>query len=407
MLSPRGLFLAFLSFSAKTTANRLLGRPEPLKFETKAIRLAHDPDPKNRAVVSPVHLGTTFQFEDVGLEPIFDYSRSNNPTRSALERTLAGLEGGDHAIAFSSGMAAVDAVMSILVPGDEVVAARNLYGGSPRLFDKVYAPRGIAFHYLDVMDGETIGQSITARTRLVVVETPTNPQLQIFDIAAIARACKAHGVPLAVDNTFASPYLQRPLELGADVVVQSTTKYIAGHHDVVGGAVITSDAAWHEKVRFYQNTQGSVPSAFDCYLTTRGIKTLSLRMRHVCASAQAIAEFLKDHPKVDKVLYPGLPEHPGHDLAARQMSGFGGMVTFFIKGGEKEVKTFCRGLGIFHFAESLGGAESLICHPSTMSHAVLSEEERTAAGITYQMIRISAGLEHPDDLIADLEQALG
>lgn len=377
-----------------------------MKFETKAIRLAHEPDPKNRAVITAVHLGTTFQFAEMGEQPTFDYSRSNNPTRATLERTIAGLENAEHGICFASGMAAVDAVLSPLVAGDEVIAARNLYGGTPRLFESFYVPRGIKFIYIDGDDPAAYQKAVTPKTKMIWIETPTNPQLQLLDIVSIARVSREAGVPLVVDNTFASPFFQRPIDLGADIVLHSTSKYIAGHHDVIGGAVVTSDADWHEKVRFFQNTAGAVPSAFDCYLVQRGIKTLGLRMRQHEASSLAIARFLQKHPLVESVVYPGLPEHPQHGLAKSQMSGFGGMVTFVLKGTEEQVKAFCMAVRIFHFAESLGGAESLICHPTTMSHAVLSEEERLAAGITYQMLRLSVGLEHEDDLMEDLDQAL-
>jgi cystathionine gamma-lyase len=378
-----------------------------VKFETKAIRLAHEPDPKHRAVISPLHLGTTFQFAHLGDEPQFDYSRSNNPTRDALERTLAGLEGGTYGVAFASGMAACDGVLATLKPGDQVVSARQLYGGMPRLFEEYYRPRGVDIRYVDQIDDPSaFTEAITGKTRMIWVETPTNPQLQLIDIAAVGEIAKQHQIPLVVDNTFASPYFQQPLELGADIVVHSTTKYIAGHHDVLGGAVITSNEKWYEKVRHYQNTAGAVPSSFDCYMISRGLKTLALRMRQHEASAFAIVKFLKNHPAVESVIYPGLEDHPQHELAKKQMSGFGGMVSVFLKADLEQIECFCLSFKIFHFAESLGGAESLICHPTTMSHAVLTEEERLAAGVTPQMIRISVGLEHEDDLIEDLENAL-
>lgn len=378
-----------------------------MKFQTKSIRLAYTPDPSTNAVIPPLHLGTTFRFHEVDRHTGFDYSRSANPTRAALERTLAGLEGAQHGIAFASGMAASDALLSPLVPGDRVVAARNLYGGTPRLFESFYRPRGIAFDYIDGDSPDLYAAAIRPETRLVWIETPTNPQLQLLDIRAIADAAHAAGVPLVVDNTFASPFLQRPLELGADLVLHSTTKFIAGHHDVIGGAVVTSNADWHEKIRFFQNTAGAVPGPFDCYLTLRGLKTLGLRMRQHCDTSLAIARFLAGHPAVLRVRYPGLPEDPGHELARRQMpDGFGGMVTFEIDGRVPEINAFAHALEVFHFAESLGGAESLICHPTTMSHAVLSEDERRAAGITPGMLRVAVGLEDAEDLIEDLDRAL-
>lgn len=377
-----------------------------MKFETKAIRLAHTPDSTTNAVITPIHLGTTFQFSEVNKNTGYDYGRSINPTRVALERVLAGLEGAEFGIAYASGMAATDALLSVLVPGDEIVAARNLYGGTLRLFESIYTPRQVKFIYVDGGEAADFRAAITSNTRIVWLETPTNPQLQIIDIRAISAVCREKGVPLIVDNTFASPFFQRPLELGADVVLHSTTKYIAGHHDVIGGAVLTSDAKWHEKMRFFQNTAGAVPGPFDCYLTIRGLKTLAIRMRQHESNALAIARFLKSHPFVKDTIYPGLPDHPQHELARRQMDGFGGMVTFIVQGGTEHVNAFATSLKVFHFAESLGGAESLICHPSTMSHAVLTDEERARAGITPAMIRISVGIEHPDDLIADLAQAL-
>ena len=377
-----------------------------MRFETKAIRLGHEPDPKTRAVIPPIHLGVTYQFNEVGIEPEFDYSRANNPTRALLERTLAGLENTRFGVCFASGMAATDGILSPLLPGDEVVAARNIYGGTWRLFESVYRPRGVNIVYVDGDDPADWKKAITGKTRMLWLETPTNPQLQIFDISAFAAIAHEAGLPLVVDNTFASPYFQRPAEFGADIVLQSTTKFLSGHHDVMGGAVMTNSEEWYEKLRFYQNTAGGVPSSFDCYLIQRGLKTLALRMRQHNETAQAVAEFLSDHPAVEKTLYPGLPDSPGHELAKRQMSGFGGMVTAFLKGTERDVKNFTERLRIFHFAESLGGAESLMCHPTTMSHAVLTEEERRAAGITYQMIRASVGLEHPEDLMEDLRQAL-
>jgi len=377
-----------------------------LKFETKAIRLSYSPDSQTNAVIPAIHLGTTFRFGGINENTGFDYSRSNNPTRSALERTLAGLEGADFGLAFASGMAATDAVLSILLPGEEVVAARNLYGGTPRLFESYYRPRGIKFNYIDGPDPEAYRKAITPQTRMVWIETPTNPQLQLLDIAALAQVSKAAGVPLIVDNTFASPYVQQPLALGADVVLHSTTKYLAGHHDVIGGGIVTSDAALHEKFKFFQNTAGAIPSPFDCYLTMRGIKTLALRMRQHCANSLAIAKFLQTHPLVENVLYPGLPEHPQHALAKRQMNGFGGMLSFDIKADLPGIDRFQKALRVFHFAESLGGAESLLCHPTTMSHAVLTEQERLAASITPRMIRVSVGIEHEDDLIEDLRGAL-
>lgn len=377
----------------------------PLKFETRAIRDAHTPDPASRAVITPIHVGTTFQFTELGVNTGFDYSRSANPTRAALERVLAGMEGAKHCVAYASGMAATDAILSVLLPGEEIVAAKNLYGGTLRLFESVYGPRQVKFNYVQGDDPAEYADAINERTRMLWLETPTNPQLQIIEIARVAEVARKHGLPLVVDNTFASPYFQQPLAHGADIVLHSTTKYIAGHHDVIGGAVIMNDDQWHEKMRFFQNTAGAVPGPIDCYLILRGAKTLALRMKAHEANALAIARHLEGHPQVESVLYPGLPSFPQHELAGKQMSGFGGMVTFTMRASEKQVDAFARALRVFHFAESLGGTESLMCHPTTMSHAVLTDEERANAGITPAMMRISVGLEHVDDLIADLDQA--
>lgn len=378
-----------------------------MKFETKVIQPGHKPAAVHDAVVVPIFQSSTYHFASVGVHNGYEYSRSGNPTRTALENVLATLEEATACVAYSSGMAATDAILSVLVPGDEVVAARNLYSGTLRLFESIYGPRQIKFVYVDGNDPESFRKVLTAKTRMIWLETPTNPQLQVFDIPALAAVAKAGKVPLVVDNTFASPYLQRPLTMGADVVIHSTTKYISGHNDVVGGAVLTNDAWWTEKMRFFQNTAGAVPGPMDCYLALRGIKTLPLRMRQHCANAQALAEFLHVHPKVSHVYYPGLPSHPDHALAKKQMSGFGGMVSFDIKGGKAAAQAFFEKMKVIHFAESLGGVESLACHPQTMSHAVLTEPERNAAGITENMIRMSIGIEHPDDLIEDVRQALG
>ncbi|MCC6546848.1 PLP-dependent transferase [Candidatus Sumerlaeota bacterium] len=377
-----------------------------MRFETKAIRLAHTPDPTTNAVISALHLSTTYQFDEVGKNTGYDYGRSINPTRIAMERVLAGLEDGEHCISFSSGMAATDALLSVLVPGDEVVSARNLYGGTIRLFESIYIPRGVKFIYVDGTAPDDFAKVITPRTRMVWLETPTNPQLQIFDIALFSDLAKAKGTSLIVDNTFASPYCQQPLALGADVVLHSTTKYIAGHHDVIGGALITSNAWWNEKMRFFQNTAGAVPGPFDCYQTIRGLKTLAIRMRAHEANAVALARHLEKHPFVKEVLFPGLANHPQHELAKKQMTGFGGMLSFNIRAGSNAVNALAKALRVFHFAESLGGTESLICHPTTMSHAVMTEEDRQRAGITEAMIRVSVGIEHPDDLIEDIDRAL-
>lgn len=377
-----------------------------MRFETKAIRLAWTADPDTNAVISPIHLSTSYAFNEVTKHTGFDYSRSHNPTRITLERVLAGLEGGAHALAYASGMAATDAILGHLVAGDEIVAAVNLYGGTLRLFEAIYQPRGVKFVYVPGDDPADFAKAITPRTKLLWIESPTNPQLQLLDIAALAKVAADRGVPSVVDNTFASPFCQQPLALGATLVLHSTTKFIAGHHDVVGGGVITNDPKWAERLYFYQNTVGAVPSPFDCYLIMRGAKTLALRMRQHALNAEALARFLVTHPRVERVFYPGLESDPGHALAKRQMTSFGGMVTFTIKGGREDVNAVVKKFKIMHFTESLGGCESFVCHPTTMSHEVLSPEQRAAAGVTENMIRVSAGIEHPDDLVEDMRQAL-
>ncbi len=379
-----------------------------MRFETKAIRVGQDVDPATGAVITPIYQSTTFKFQEVGRPDAsgFEYSRSGNPTRRALEQCIAALENAEQGLAFASGMCATDAVLSPMEPGDHVVAAVNLYGGTLRLFESFYKKRQTTFTYVGGNDMAEFEAAITPKTRYLWIETPTNPKLQLIDIAAVAEIGKRHGIPVVVDNTFASPYFQRPLDLGASVVLHSTTKYIAGHSDVIGGAVVTNDPKLHEAFYFYQNTVGGVPSPFDCYLSLRGLKTLSLRMRAHEANALQIAKFLEGHPLASDVCYPGLPSHPQHELAKRQMDGFGGMVTFELKGGRDAVNKFIAGLEYFFFAESLGGVESLVCHPPTMSHAVLTEAQRAAMGITDGTIRLSVGIENGDDLVEDLAGAL-
>ncbi len=377
-----------------------------MEFATKAIRVGQQTDPATGAIIVPVYQTVNFVFDDVGKPHGYEYSRSGNPTRTALEQCLASLEEARHGLAFASGMAAVDAVLSLLRPGDHVVSARHVYGGTQRLFDSVYAPRGVTFTYVDGTRPEAFADALTPATKLVWIETPANPLLQLVDVSAVAALAHARGARLVADNTFASPFFQRPLTQGADIVLHSTTKYVSGHSDVVGGAVLTSDAEAYEGIKFHQNSAGAVPGAWDCWLTLRGLKTLAVRMRQHAANALAIAEFLEAHPRAQGVLYPGLPSHPQHDLARRQMDGFGAIVTFRLGGGTEEVRRFVRALRVFLFAESLGGVESLVCHPATMSHAVLSPQERANMAITDDTIRLSVGIEDVRDLVEDLRTAL-
>ncbi|MBI5724450.1 MAG: PLP-dependent transferase [Planctomycetes bacterium] len=377
-----------------------------MRFSTKAIRVGQQSDPATGSIIVPVYQTVNFVFDDVGKPHGYEYSRSANPTRTALEQCLASLEEAKFGLAFASGMAAVDAVLSLLRPGDHVVSAEHIYGGTFRLFEKVYVPRGISFIYVDGTRPEAFAGAMRPNTKMVWIETPANPLLQLVDVRAAADTAHKRGAKLVADNTFPSPYFQRPLTQGADIVLHSTTKYISGHSDVIGGAVLTSDQAAYEAIRFHQNAAGAVPGPWDCWLSLRGLKTLSVRMRQHEANAIAIAEFLSGHAKVIETIYPGLPGHPQHKLAQSQMDGFGGMVTFRLDGGGEQVRRFVKVLKLFIFAESLGGVESLVCHPASMSHATLTAEERKKVGITDGTIRLSVGIEDVQDLIEDLDHAL-
>jgi cystathionine gamma-lyase len=377
-----------------------------MRFATKAIRIGQEPDPATGAIVPPVYQAVNFVFDDVGRPYGYEYSRSGNPTRTALEQCLAALEEARFGLAFGSGMAAVDAGLSLLRPGDHVVSAEHIYGGTFRLFEQVYRPRGVSFTYVDGTRPQAFAEAMQPATKLVWIETPANPLLQLVDVRAVAKIAHEHGAILAADNTFPSPYFQRPLTQGADLVMHSTTKYVSGHSDVIGGAVLTNDDRLHEAIKFYQNAAGAVPGPWDCWLSLRGLKTLAVRMRQHGANAQAIAEFLEKHPKVQETIYPGLPSHPQHELAKSQMDGFGAIVTFRLDGGAERVRRFVKALQVFLFAESLGGVESLVCHPATMSHATLTPEERQKTGITDGTIRLSVGIEDIEDLIEDLDRAL-
>jgi len=377
-----------------------------MRFSTKAIRTGQQPDATTGSVIVSVYQTVNFVFDDIGRPHGYEYSRSANPTRTALEQCLAALEEAQFGVALGSGMAAVDAVLSLLRPGDHVVSAEHIYGGTFRLFEKVYVPRGVSFTYVDGTRPGAFAEALRPNTKLAWIETPANPLLQLVDVRAVADLVHAQGVKLVADNTFPSPYFQRPLTQGADIVLHSTTKYVNGHSDVTGGAVVTNDPHLHEQVRFHQNAAGAVLGPWDSWLTLRGLKTLAVRMRQHEANAKAIAEFLSHHPKVQETIYPGLPSHPQHELAKRQMDGFGGMVTFRLPGGNEQVRSLVKALRLFLFAESLGGVESLVCHPSSMSHATLTPQERQKAGITDGTLRLSVGIEDVEDLIEDLDQAL-
>lgn len=380
--------------------------PADAHFETLAIHGGQQPEPITGAVMPPIFQTSTYAQRGPGEHSGFEYSRTHNPTRYALERALASLERGRAGLAFASGLAATNTVLQLLNAGDHVVAGDDMYGGTFRLFDKVLRRQGLVFSYADATDPAQVAAALRPETRLVWIETPTNPMLKLADLRAISAICKERGVLLAVDNTFMSPALQRPLELGADIVVHSTTKYIGGHSDVVGGAVITRDLALHERLAFLQNAVGAVPSPHDAYLTLRGLKTLALRMERHDANARIVAAHLEQHAKVERVIYPGLASHPQHELAQQQMHGFGGMISIVLRGDLEAARRFLRAVRVFTLAESLGGVESLIEHPAIMTHASVPKETRERLGIADGFVRVSVGVENVHDLLADLEQAL-
>jgi cystathionine gamma-synthase len=380
---------------------------EDTHFETKAVHVGSAPDPATGAVIPPIYQTSTFAQEGPGRHRGYEYARTGNPTRTNLEDCLAALEGlgpGDHggALCFGSGMAATSTVLQTLAPGDHLVLSADVYGGTYRVIARVFAQWGLDFTAVDMTNLDAVKQALRDRTRMVWVETPTNPLLGVVDIAAAAEIAHAAGAICVVDNTFATPYLQQPLELGADAVVHSTTKYLGGHSDVVGGAIVTAQAEMHERLAFLQNAAGGVPGPLDCFLVLRGLKTLALRMEAHCRNAVRIADFLSTHPRVRKVYYPGLPDHPGHDLAKRQMRSFGGMVSFETN-SEEEALEVCRKTKLFFLAESLGGVESLIEHPGRMTHASVAG---SPLEVPATLVRLSVGIEHPDDLLEDLAQAL-
>ena len=378
-----------------------------MKFATKAIHAGQEPDPTTGAIMTPIYQTSTYWQKAPGDNKGFEYSRGTNPTRKALEACLAALENADFGLAFSSGMGATDAVMKLLQPGDEVITGNDLYGGSYRIFTKVFANYGIKFHFLDLSKPEIITEYINEKTKLVWIETPTNPTMQIIDIEAIANITKSKGLLLAVDNTFASPYLQNPIDLGADIVMHSVTKYIGGHSDVVMGALMLNDEVLYKKLWFIYNACGATPGPMDSFLVLRGIKTLHLRMKAHCENGRVVAEFLKTHPKVDKIYWPGFNDHPNHDIAKKQMKDFGGMISITLKGADlKETFRIASSFKVFSLAESLGGVESLVNHPVTMTHASIPKEEREKAGVVDNLLRLSVGVEDIDDLIDDLKQAL-
>jgi len=378
-----------------------------MQFPTIAIHSARGNDPATGAVTTPIYQTSTYEQIEPGVTRGFSYSRTENPTRRALEESLAALEGGGHGLAFASGLAAATAALSLLCAGDHVVAGRDLYGGAYRLFTKVFSRFGISFTFVDATDVAAIGAALRPETKLLWLETPSNPLLSITDIAAACSLARARGIPSLVDNTFATPWLQRPLDLGADVVLHSTTKYLNGHADVIGGALVTRSKELFDRLRFLQNAQGAVPGPQDCFLVLRGLKTLDLRMERHCANARTVAGFLVEHPKVSAVYWPGFPTHPGHAVAKRQMKDFGAVLSFELKCDVAAAKAFTKRTKLFALAESLGSVRSLLCHPPTMTHASVEPEVRKRNGIADGLIRLSVGCEGAQDLVLDLEQALG
>jgi cystathionine gamma-lyase len=379
-----------------------------MKFGTKALHSGIQPDPSTGAIMTPIFQTTTYVQEAPGKHKGYEYARTQNPTRTVLEANLAALENAKFGRCFSSGMSATETVIKTLRPGDQVISTNDLYGGSFRLFTKVFQEFGIKFSFVDMTDLSNVEAAITSETKLIWAETPTNPMMNIIDLEGLAAITKEKGVTLVVDNTFASPYLQNPLDLGADIVMHSVTKYISGHSDVIMGFLGTNDPKLEEKIAFLQNSGGAVPSPHDCFLVLRGVKTLHVRMDRHCFNGEKIAHYLKNHPKVDKVYWPGFESHKNHDVAKKQMRGFGGMISFVLKGDDmNEAFRVLAEFKLFSLAESLGGVESLVGHPATMTHASVPREQRIAGGLSDSLIRLSVGIEDVEDLIADLEQAIG
>lgn len=376
-----------------------------MRFDTKAIHAGQDPDPSTGAVTVPIYQTSTYVQDALGKHKGFEYARTKNPTRSALESCIASLEGGSHGVGFASGMAAITTLAMLLSAGDHTIVSDNTYGGTFRVFDKVMRRLGLEFSYVDTSDPELVRAAMRPTTKMIFIETPTNPVMRLTDIAAMAEIAREQGVLVVVDNTFMSPYFQRPIEHGADVVVHSTTKYLNGHSDGVGGAVVVNDADLADRLYFLQNAAGAILSPMDSFLVLRGIKTLGVRMRQHDASGRRVASFLSEHPKVHNVYYPGLASHPQHELALRQMSGFGGMIAFET-GSIDNARAVLEAVRVCALAESLGGVESLICHPASMTHASVPPADRERLGISDGMVRISVGIEDVDDIVEDLDQAL-
>ncbi|WP_049928499.1 cystathionine gamma-synthase [Halopiger goleimassiliensis] len=380
--------------------------PDGFRFETRSIHAGQEPDPETGALMTPIHANSTYKQDAPGDHRGYEYSRTGNPTRTDLEENLASLENAAHGRAFASGMASINTVLNLLEAGDHVVTGNDVYGGTHRIFTQVYEDYDLEFSFVDMTDLDAIADAFREETELLWLETPTNPLMSIVDIEGAAEIAHEHDALCAIDNTFATPYLQRPLDLGADVVSHSLTKYLGGHSDVVGGALLTNDENLDERFGFYQNAVGATPGPFESFLVLRGTKTLPVRMDRHCENARAIAEWLQDHPEVERVYYPGLESHPGHEIARQQMDDFGGMLSFELDASLEETSEVVSNTEVFTLAESLGGVESLIEQPAPMTHAAIPREERLEAGLTDGLIRVSVGVEHVDDLIADLEGAI-
>ena len=377
-----------------------------MKFDTKVVRAGILPDPSTGAIVPPIYQSATYVLEEVGKDKGYDYTRASNPTREVLENNLAALDGGKYGICYASGMAAVDSMMKLFTSGDHIICSDDVYGGVSRLYNNLLVNYDLSFTYVNSSNPQEVEEAIQENTKLIWIETPTNPLLKVTDLDAVGKIAKKHGILYGVDSTFSTPALLRPLEYGADITMHSTTKYLSGHNQIIGGVLITNNEELSEKFKFIQKTVGAVPSPFDCWLTLLGIKTLSLRMNRHCENAQAIGEFLESHPKVERVTYPGLPSHPQHDIAKEQMDGYSGMISMELKGGIPAGIALMNNLELCSLAESLGAVETMITHPATMTHADVPKEERLARGLTDGLVRLSVGIEDKDDIIADLNQAL-
>ncbi|MBM3320460.1 MAG: PLP-dependent transferase [Candidatus Eisenbacteria bacterium] len=377
-----------------------------MRFETKTVRAGIVPDPTTGAIVPPIYQTATYVLEEVGRNRGFDYTRASNPTRQMLEENLAAIEGGRRAVAYASGLSAVDAILRLFEPGDHIVSTDDVYGGVYRLFERILSRYGLRFTYVDSTDPRKVERAITRKTRMVWIETPTNPLLKVTDLEAVGAICRKKRVLYGVDSTFATPALLRPFEFGADLVMHSTTKYLSGHNQIIGGAVVMNDDGLFERLKFVQKAVGAVPSPFDCWLVLMGVKTLAIRMARHSENGMTVARFLEAHPKVKRISYPGLESHPEHQVARRQMRAFGGMISFELKGGIPAGRKLMNSVRLCSLAESLGAVETMVTHPATMTHAEVPKKDRLARGLTDGLVRISVGIEHPDDIIDDLKQAL-